>query len=327
MVTNLIIDLGSENIKIYKCGDGLVLNEPSVALVDKRAKTLLLKETGRRAVRLAADSLGGAVLVRPIKNAAVADEELAALLLKDFFKKMNVASSFSNKLRVVALVGCGLAYADRRAAEIVLKKSGVSEVYIIDGLFALASYANVKEGFFVDIGGAVTDAGFVSDNGIIAACQADMGGAAINDEICGLMYSKYAMQIGERTAEKIKRAAAGLRNRPNLKVSVSGKNAILGDYRSVMIAAGDVAACVRRVMDKLVPLIDSLLSSLPGSDYNLVCENGIFLSGGTSRIDGLPEYLAEKLKLKVRVIKEYEIAAVEGGARFLEQDGLLDRFV
>ncbi|MDR2091555.1 MAG: rod shape-determining protein [Clostridiales bacterium] len=327
MLIDLVIDLGSESIKIYKRGGGLILNEPSAALVDKRARSVTLRETGSRAVRLAADMQGGAVLVRPIKNAAVVDEEIAVLLLKNFFYQLNIRPSFADKMRTVVLTGCGLAYGDRKNIENVMKKAGAPRTYIIDGLFALYAYTGVEKGFFVDIGGAVSNVGFVCPSGIIAGCQADIAGNAVNEEICKTLLSRHAMYIGGRTAEKVKLAAAGQKNRRDLRVSVSGRDSSSGEYRAVKILAGEVAECVRTVLDKLILLINSLLSSLPADEYNFVCKNGIFLSGGTARINGLPEYLAEKLRLKIMVIKEYEDAAIIGGAKFFEEKGLLKNFI
>jgi rod shape-determining protein MreB len=327
MLIDLVIDFGSETVKIYKRGGGLVLNEPSIALVDKRARSVTLVETGTRAVRLASAMQGGAVLARPIKNAAVVDEEIAVLLLKDFFCKLNIKPTFADKLRIIALVGCGLTYGDRKNIENVLKKIGATHTYVVDGLFALYAYAEVEKGFFIDVGGAVSNLGFVGRAGIVAGCQADIAGRAVDEEICGLLFSRYAMYIGDKTAEKIKLAAAGQKNRPDLRVSVSGRDAVSGEYRSVRIFAGEVAACTRKILDKLVMLTNSLLASLPENEYNFICQNGIFLSGGTARIDGLPEYLAEKLRLKIRVIKEYDEAEIVGGARFFEEKGLLKSFI
>jgi rod shape-determining protein MreB len=327
MLIDIVIDLGSENIKIYKRGEGLVLNEPSIALIDKRTRSVTLRETGARAGRLAADMQGGAVTARPIKNAAVVDEEIAVLLLRDFLYKLNIRPTFLDKFRIIALSGCGLTYSDRKNIENLLRKAGASRVYIIDGLFALYAYAEVEKGFFVDIGGSVSNIGFVGRSGIVAGCQADIAGRAINEEICGLLFSRYAMYIGDRTAEKIKLAAAGQKTRGDLRVSVSGRDAVSEEYRSVKIFSGEVAACAAKILDKLILLINSVLSSLPADDYNFVCQNGLFLSGGTARIDGLPEYLAERLRLKIKVIKEYDEAAIVGGARFFEEKGLLKNFI
>ena len=59
----LSVDLGSKFITIYQKGIGLVLREPSVALVGRHGDKLELLETGYRAESIISSSLGGAQVV------------------------------------------------------------------------------------------------------------------------------------------------------------------------------------------------------------------------------------------------------------------------
>ncbi|MDR3263148.1 MAG: rod shape-determining protein [Clostridiales bacterium] len=327
MVIDIVIDMGSENIKILRRGSGLVLNEPALALVDKESKKLALNATGFRAKKVTSEMLDSCVPVHPIKNAAVSDEEIAVLLFKDFFEKINIQPTFFNRLRVIALVGCGLTYGDRKVIARVMKKAGASRTYVIDGLFSLYSYADVKRGFFVDLGGAAANMGFVSTDGLVAGCQSDLAGNALNELICNLADSKYSLVIGNRTAEKVKLASGGLNPEKGRYIPVNGKDKSGGGYITANISAADIARCIAELADKLALLINSVLVSLPEDDYNFVCKNGIHLAGGTANINGLPEYLAEKLKLKVCVVKDGEEAPAAGGVRFYEEKGFLKKLI
>jgi rod shape-determining protein MreB len=327
MIIDLIVDVGSENIKIFRRGAGVVLNEPSLALVDRKAKSVSLRETGIRAKKLAADFLKEYAPVHPIKNGVIADEEIAASLFRAFFEKIDVKPTFPDVLRVVALVGCGLSYSDRRTVARVFKAAGASRVYVVDGLLGLYSFADVPRGFFVDIGGASANIGFVSAEGVTAGCQADMGGNTVNEAISYAAETRYGVLIKNQTAEKIKLASGGLNAHASSKITLNGRDGRTGEYRAVTMFAGDIAASVRSLLDNLVLLINAVLYSLPENDYNYVCRNGFYLAGGTANLPGLAEYLAESLRLRVLIVKENETAAVTGGERFFEEKGLLRKML
>ncbi|MDR1905613.1 MAG: rod shape-determining protein [Clostridiales bacterium] len=326
MSIDLVMDLGSENVKIYKCGEGLVFNEPAIALVDRTADKLLLGETGYKAKKIAAETLERYTPVHPIKNAVITDQEVAELMLCDFLEKINVRPTMKERLRIIALTACGLTFSDRKVFAGILKNIGASRVYIVDGLFALYSYSEVSRGFFVDVGGAVANVAYITEGGIVSGCHANIAGNAMNEEICNMVHSKYALSIGGRAAERLKLSSGGLEPNIKQKFPVSGKDIVTGELRSAEIAGSDIRSCIVVTLDKLVLLINSMLFSLPEKDYNFICKNGIFLSGGTARLLALPEYLAERLKLKICVVKDCEEAAVTGAARFYEEKGLLSDF-
>lgn len=314
---DLVIDLGSENIKIFRRGAGLILNEPALALIDKRAKFLTLKESGLRAKKLALDLMETCVPVRPIKAASVADVEIAAVLAADLLRKADVKPAVFDKLRVVVPVACGLSFSERKSIISVMKKIGAKKVHVVDGLSALHAYAGVEKGFFVDLGAAAANIGFVDDGIITEGCQADLAGEAANRAIMEMLLNKYGLEVGRMTAEKLKTEAADL-SRSDGAFSVGGRDIKTGRQKTEQVFIPDISEAVIKLLSRLVLLINSILCSLSQEDYNFVCKNGIFLAGGFARLSGVPEYLAEKLLLRVRIIKDCEIAAACGSVKFFD---------
>ncbi|MDR1939511.1 MAG: rod shape-determining protein [Clostridiales bacterium] len=327
MLIDLVIDLGSESLRIYKNGEGMIFDEPSLALVGGDPGAPVITDVGQSANDRALEAAGGGQygLVRPIKNAGITDVKTAKLFFAECFKRSGVEPSFFDKIRVVALVGCGLGYAERRLAADAIKGAGARRVYVVDGLLALYCYSEVDRGFFVDIGAAAANAGFVAHDGIKTGFQTDVAGNAVNAALRALIESRYGLTIGARSAEKIKRAST-VYGVPDGAIRVNGKDA-QGNFVSADVYFSDVAACARGVFDELIGLLDAAIFGLPVRDRNLVCGSGIFLSGGSAMFAGLPEYLAEKLRLKVSVVANCREAAVIGAARFYRERGLLKELI
>ena len=53
---------------------------------------------------------------------------------------------------------------------------------------------------------------------------------------------------------------------------------------------------------------------------------GIYLSGGMFKMDGLAEYVEEKLGIPVNMPEEVQLAQVIGGGTILASDILLEKF-
>ena len=54
-----------------------------------------------------------------------------------------------------------------------------------------------------------------------------------------------------------------------------------------------------------------------------ILRKGVFISGGSSKIPGLIEYISTSLALPVTALEDVENACAVGGARFFEDKSLL----
>ena len=82
------IDLGTANILIYKKGEGIVLNEPSVLAIDDETKEILA--VGNEAKRMLGRTPGKIKAIRPLKDGVIADFQATEMLLEYLIKKIKV---------------------------------------------------------------------------------------------------------------------------------------------------------------------------------------------------------------------------------------------
>ena len=68
------IDLGTANVLIYIKGQGIVLNEPSVVVIDSDTKQPVA--VGREAKEMLGKTPGSVKAIRPMKDGVIADFEI-----------------------------------------------------------------------------------------------------------------------------------------------------------------------------------------------------------------------------------------------------------
>jgi rod shape-determining protein MreB len=312
-MNDYVIDLGSEYTRIVKVGHGIVLEEATLASLGGEARRTLI-EKGNAARALFIDR--NEYTVAPVRGGAVRDEEIAALLYSAFMRDIVHDNTLRNA-RVIVLVNCGLSEPERAVIHHVFFSIGFRQVIITDNALALYAYLSRDTAFTVNIGADIIDIAATDKGGIIKGCSADLAGRNINKAIADYIEYRHGVRINNRTADKIKLSIGGLTDRPDDNITVNTPE------KNIIVRANEISGAIASEADKMTQLIESMLSSLPPKTLNSVCLNGIFMTGGTSQLPGLPQFISEKLKLRIYLLKDRMRAAVYGGERFFVVDNLL----
>ena len=159
------IDLGSANTQVYVKKRGIVISEPTLVVVSGMNKKQV-QSVGDEARRVLGRLNDAKTVIRPIRNGAIADFDMTALLLKYFIRKAIGASNVV-KPKVVISVPAGLDDVNRKAITEAVHMAGAKKVYLVEKPFAAALGSNLPVydpigSMVVDIGGGTTDAAVVS---------------------------------------------------------------------------------------------------------------------------------------------------------------------
>ena len=181
---------------------------------------------------------------------------------------------------------------DRRAVEKAFIKAGVKEVTLVESPLSLLAYTGSIGGLFLDIGGGKTEVAAVTNRGIACGVTVNIAGDAFNAAIIDAMYTNYGVKLGDYTVEKIKTSALSfyLNDEGSYAVSGGGKD---GAPRSVAITASDMRDAVLPLVDNIIEVVMNVLDQTPPELAAEILRKGIFLTGGSSRIPGLQEYLEQ----------------------------------
>ena len=197
------IDLGTANTLIYLKDSGIILNEPSVIAIDKRRNITLA--AGDEAKAMIGKAPANILVVRPLQDGVISDFDRTSDMLRAFIEKAVTANRIKN-FRVVVGVPSGVTEVEKRAVEEVVRQMGASEVYILEEPMAAAIGAGLDVDsstacMIADIGGGTTDIAIIALSGIVASTSIRHAGDKFNEAIIQYVRKRYALLIGEKTAE------------------------------------------------------------------------------------------------------------------------------
>ena len=102
--SDLAIDLGTANTRIYVRGKGIGLNEPSVVSIRQEGGPngkRVIQEVGLAAKQMLGRTPGNITAIRPMKDGVIADFTVTEQMLKQFIKKVHDSPLYSPPTRPV----------------------------------------------------------------------------------------------------------------------------------------------------------------------------------------------------------------------------------
>ena len=105
------IDLGTANTLIWVKGKGVVLNEPSIVAYDRTTRNIIA--IGTEAQTMIGKTHKDIVIVRPLRDGAIADFEITEGMLRAFIRK--VSANWNSVRKVVVCVPSGITEVEKRA--------------------------------------------------------------------------------------------------------------------------------------------------------------------------------------------------------------------
>ncbi|HOX91093.1 MAG TPA: rod shape-determining protein [Candidatus Paceibacterota bacterium] len=316
------IDLGTANTLVYLKGHGIVINEPSVVVVNQ--KTGQIVAVGAEAKQMLGRTPGHVKAVKPIVDGVISDFEVAEEMITYLINKTERVSKKILRPRVVIGVPTGITNVEIRAVEDAARSAGAREVYIIEEPMsaAIGIHLPVKEAMgsvIVDIGGGTTDVAVISLSGVVCSKNIKVAGDLLNGDIINYIKDEFKLLIGERTAENIKIAIASVSESQALEAEVRGRDLVTGLPRQVIVTDTDIKEAIMPSILSLVEGIKEVLETTPPELLSDIIKNGLVLSGGGAMLRGLDGFLESALKIPVYVAEDSLTAVARGAGVVLDE--------
>lgn len=151
---------------------------------------------------------GSISAIYPLQDGVISDDVLTEAMLRAFIKK--ACDSYLAKYRVIICIPSMITAVEKNAVTEAVLKAGGRKVYLIEEPIAAAIGAGIdisqpNGSMIVDIGGGTTDTAVLSLSGVVSSDSFKYAGNKLDEEIIRLVGSKYALKIGKRMAEEIKK--------------------------------------------------------------------------------------------------------------------------
>lgn len=307
------LDIGSSQVRIYQ-KDKIILSESSVAAVDNVSGRVL--GFGTDALIRFHGAPENYTLKFPVRNGVISDYDMTKAMLRFFIGKA-LHRSVSRPV-VMAAIPSEISSVTRHALVDALVHSGAQSVYLIPSPAAAAIGAGMNleipsAAVSLVLGRDVSDAGIYCCGGIVHQLGTSFGGYSIDLGICQHIQDKYNMFIGLEQAEKLKREILSLAQKTEEHIfTVRGRRFTDGVEVVVEISATEMTSVMQHFMKPVVHLIKQLLHGATPEMADDLLKQGLLLSGGSARIDGISEWLSYELGIPVRVPAEPESIIAKG---------------
>ena len=315
------IDLGTANTLVTLKGKGIVLNEPSVIAIDKKAHKILA--TGHEAKEMLGRTPEGIKAVRPMKDGVIADFTATGLMLKNMIRK--VCQKYNaGKPRVVVGVPSGITDVEKRAIEEAFLQANAREVYLIQEPMAAAIGAglNVKEpvgNMIIDIGGGTTEVAVISLGGIVASTSIRVAGNEIDESIVEYLKKKKGIAIGLSAAENLKiELGCAMPLVTEMTKEIRGRDLDTGLPKNVTVSSKDIEEAMKKPINEIIEAVINTLSQTPPELASDIIVNGIYLAGGGAQIRNLDNLIAQRTGVQTYVADTPLECVAIGAGKVLE---------
>lgn len=309
------IDLGTANILIYVKGEGIVLNEPSIVVVDTNENKVIAM--GNEAKEMIGKTPENIKVIKPLKDGVIADFEITELMLNNYIKRVK-AKSLLTRPRVLICCPSNITEVEKSAIIEAAERTGARKVFIeaepkVAAIGAGIKIKNPTGNMVIDIGGGTTDIAVLSMNNIVISSSLRIAGNTFDQDIINYIREKYQVLIGERTAEDIKINFANV-YKPDKKkeLIVKGRNLITGLPITITINQEDTAKALEDSIKKIVSVSINVLENTPPELAADIVDKGVILTGGGSLLKGLQKVLKQNLKIPVLIAQSPLTCVVEG---------------
>lgn len=306
------MDLGSAYTKIYIPGKGIVFNERS-ALVKKIHTDEVIDAGGFASEE---ERLPKTMkIVRPVRDGVVCDVKETAEFLSAVMAK--VRRNKIIKPRIMLSVPGEITEVEGKAFAITAMNAGARQVVLMSAPMTSALGAGcditLTRGLMtVDIGAEKTDVAAISHCNCVMSKTIRLGGGDFTEALKAFVKKKFKLEIGAGSAEKIKKELGINQTVPPKTIEVYGKDISNKLPRKIIISATDISEVYAELVKKLSDFVKDALDSTPAELVGDIIADGILLTGGGAKLDGLAEKLKFGSGVKVFAAENAELCNIKG---------------
>jgi len=318
LTKEIAIDLGTANtIIIYN--DKVVVDEPSIVAMERNTGRIIA--VGKKAMMMHGKTHENIKTIRPLRDGVIADFESAEYMIREMIKMIGIKNTlFPPALRMVICIPSGITGVEERAVKDSAEQAGAKDIRLIHEPMAAAIGIGIDVleptgNMIIDIGGGTSEIAVIALGGIVNNTSIRIAGDDFNADIEEYMRKNHNINIGERTAERIKievgAAITDLENPPD-DYAVHGRDMLTGIPKEIMVNYKEIASCLDKSISKIEAAVLNALENTPPELSADIFRTGIYLAGGGSMLRGLDKRLHQKTKLSVHVAEDPLRAVARG---------------
>jgi len=323
---DLAIDLGTVNTLIFAPGRGVVLNEPSAVAIHKYTGEVL--DVGAEAYKMLGREPKDVEVFRPVRGGTIENFDAVEKMLKAFIAR--ALGGGHRRSHVVIGVPGSSTTLEQRSVRDAARDAKAARVDLVDEGLCAALGAGLRQDderahLVVDIGGGTTNVAIIASGAVVSSHSLPAAGNTMDQAICDYVRGKYEMQLGERTAENVKKELGHVGGGSDARMEIVGKQVTDGLPKAVEITASEVGEALEPIVTEIVAGAHRAIEESKPDVTADIYQTGLILTGGGALLGGMAERLQKELRLHVAVADEPLAAVAQGAGRLLSNKARLHR--
>ncbi len=329
LTKEIAIDLGTANTIII-FDDKVVVDEPSIVAIDRITGRIIA--VGKKAMMMHGKTHENIKTIRPLRDGVIADFQSAEYMIREMIKMIWPKKPlFPPALKMVICIPSGITEVEERAVKDSAEQAGAKDVKLIHEPMAAAIGIGIDVleptgNMIIDIGGGTSEIAVIALGGIVNNKSIRIAGDDFNSDIEEYMRKQHNINIGERTAERIKievgAAMTEIENPPD-DYAVHGRDMLTGIPKEIKVNYAEIAHCLDKSISKIEAAVLHALEMTPPELSADIFRTGIYVAGGGSMLRGFDKRLHLKTKLQIHVAEDPLRAVARGTGIALKN---FDRF-
>ncbi len=314
--TILGIDMGTQNIKISSKGGKSIICEKNVIAMNGTS----MYAFGDDAYDMFEKTPDNITVSFPVKDGVIADyrnmrDELIAFIHKYFPQGIKDST-------VIVAIPTDISEVEKRSyfelvesCKFKLSSVRVCEIPLACAI-GLGLPVNDATGMMViDFGADTTEISVISLGGLVLSKLVKTGGNKMAECIASYVKENKSLYIGAKSAESLL-CNIGFATEPDESVMKTiGRNMLTGYPVTLEISAAEVYEAIKDQFDMISEAILYILERTPPELSSDIIENGIYLTGGVSKIKNLDKFITGETELSVNLSG----SPIENAAKGLEK--------
>ncbi|MCD4731445.1 MAG: rod shape-determining protein [Bacteroidales bacterium] len=329
LTKEIAIDLGTANTIII-FNDKVVVDEPSIVAIERNTGRIIA--VGKKAMMMHGKTHDNIRTIRPLRDGVIADFQSAEFMIRELIKMIWPKKPlFPPALKMVICIPSGITEVEERAVKDSAEQAGAKDVKLIHEPMAAAIGIGIDVleptgNMIIDIGGGTSEIAVIALGGIVNNKSIRIAGDDFNSDIEEYMRKQHNINIGERTAERIKievgAAMTEIENPPD-DYAVHGRDMLTGIPKEIKVNYAEIAHCLDKSISKIEAAVLHALEMTPPELSADIFRTGIYVAGGGSMLRGFDKRLHLKTKLQIHVAEDPLRAVARGTGIALKN---FDRF-
>ena len=260
---DIAIDLGTANIRVFKCANGVIADEKSaIAIGYNRRNQEIVKAMGQEAIALTEKGTEGIELFKPIKNGVVSN--FYAEMMMRYFLELAHDRKGLFAPRVMVSVPYDITNIQRVAISEMLLSAGARVIYFVEKPMAIAMGAGVpiKEEIgqlVVDLGAGTTDIAIFSKWNIIYGKSITIAGDVIDRAIIKYIKKKFNLTIHQREARRLKEEiGTAIELSTELSRNLDYFDQVSSSVNSIKVTSEDIRKAIEKPLQEIAEAIEEL---------------------------------------------------------------------